>query len=526
MSSAAGRQVAWCNGGWVQSMAMQELLERLEGFGSPRVVLVGDFMLDRWVFGSAERLSLEAPVPVLRRVRQETFAGGAGGIAQAIAALGGKVICIGLIGEDADGAELCRLLAATGADTSRLIRLAGRPTTVQTRYVGLAQQRHARQMLRVDAESAEPPADRVMEMLTAAVRGQMRECDVLALEDCGRGVFSDLHTPRLIAEARKADCAVVVGPAPIQSFRRYRGATMLTANRHEAALASGVGITDQATLERAARQILLDAEAEAVAVTLDKEGALLLCRDGQARRFATRPRAVYDVSGAGDEVLAALAVALAEGCSYDDAVALANLAAGLEVEQFGVVAITRRQILDELRRQVGLRRSKLIDRAVLAGELDRRRKQGQTVVFTNGCFDLLHMGHIRYLQDARSLGACLVVAINSDQSVRRLKGPTRPITGQNERAEMLGALECVDYVTLFDEDTPEALLELLRPEILVKGGSTSVIVGREFVESYGGTVKNLELVEGLSTTKIIEKVLSTHDVEEEKSEAPNPKPET
>ncbi len=220
---------------------------------------------------------------------------------------------------------------------------------------------------------------------------------------------------------------------------------------------------------------------------------------------------MYDITGAGDVLVAMLAVAVTEGCDLDQAAMLANLAGGLEVERFGAVPIRKEEVLDELRRLSGLRGRKVRTRKQLAKELARRRKAGERIVFTNGVFDLLHMGHLRYLRQARQLGECLVVAINSDASARRLKGPTRPVVGQEERAEMLGALECVDYVTLFDEDTPKGLLELLKPDLLVKGGSTDEIVGHEIVEKYGGKVMKLDLVAGLSTTELINRVLATHN---------------
>jgi D-beta-D-heptose 7-phosphate kinase / D-beta-D-heptose 1-phosphate adenosyltransferase len=490
---------------------MQRLLDILAGFGSPRIALVGDFMLDRWVYGSAERLSPEAPVPVLRKVRQKTLTGGAGNTAEAIVALGAQVVCIGVAGADANGDEMVRLLAEAGAGAANLIRQNNRATTVKTRYVGLAQHRHAQQMFRVDEEASDPLSEDVTSVLRSAVRAEIQTCAVLALEDYNKGVLSAERTPEIIADARKAGRPVVVDPALVDDYRRYRGATLLTPNRYEAQLASGIAITDDASLEQAARRIQLIAEVDAVLVTLDKEGAYLLSEKSPGRRIPTRPREVYDVSGAGDEVLAMMAVAISEGCDYDQAAALANVAGGLEVGQFGVVAIQRQEVLDELRRMLGLRGSKRCDRTGLARDLERRRESGQKIVFTNGCFDLLHMGHLRYLREARELGACLVVAINSDRSVQALKGPKRPIIGEDERAEMLGALECVDYVTIFDEETPEALLELLRPDVLVKGGTTPMVVGREIVEGYGGSVRTLSLVDGLSTTKIIERVLAAHD---------------
>ena len=487
---------------------MEALIEILDRFGSQRIVLMGDFMLDRYVYGDAERISPEAPVPVLRRVRQEDLIGGAGNVVQAIVALGGKVASVGVVGKDDDGKKLKGLLDETGANTSQLVRLADWPTTVKTRYVGLAQHRHAQQMFRVDAESPQGIDDKVRANLRSAVRSELQNCKVLALEDYNKGVFSNAHTPQVIADARKVGLTVVVDPARVSDYRRYRGATLLVPNRYEAELAAGEQIRDDESLARAARKIRLATDAEAVVITLDKEGAYLCEGDGPGRRIATRPRSVYDVSGAGDEVLAMLALAMGAGCDLPGAVALANVAGGLAVERFGVVPVTRWEVIDELRSTVGLRGGKVVDRARLKDELARRRRRDQTVVFTNGCFDLLHVGHVRYLRQARELGTCLVVAINSDDSVRRLKGPGRPVIPADERAEMLGALECVDYVTIFDEDTPQALLGLLKPELLVKGGATPVVVGREIVEGYGGTVRTLELVDGLSTTDIINRVVN------------------
>jgi len=470
-------------------------------------------MLDKWVYGTADRLSQEAPVPVLHKVREETLTGGAGNVAEAVTALGGRVLCVGAMGRDAAGDEMAALLEACGAETSAMIRLPDRPTTVKTRYVGLAQHRHAQQLFRVDDESVDPMPETLQASLREAVRGELADCKVLAIEDYNKGVLTDEGTPQLIAAARAAGAIVIVDPALIDDYARYRGATLLTPNRYETERAAGMSITDEASLHAAAKRLLATTEAEMIMVTLDKEGMYLLDGSGVGRHVTTRPRLVYDVSGAGDEVLAALAVALADGWSYDEAAALANEAGGLEVEQFGVVAVKKQDIVEELHRVVGLRDSKVMAREPLGRELARRREGGETVVFTNGCFDLLHMGHVRYLQEARELGACLVVGINSDASVKRLKGPTRPIIGQSERAEMLAALEFVDYVTIFDEDTARETIEVLRPDIFVKGGSTSVVVERDVVEAYGGQVKTLSLVGGLSTTNIIERVLDAHDAE-------------
>ena len=488
---------------------MDALIDRLNALGHPRVLLVGDFMLDRYVYGHVERISPEAPIPVLKVTETEWRTGGSANVAAAVLALGAKVFCIGLLGQDTAAEKLVGMLSVVGGETAGLMRLPGRRTSVKTRYVGLAQHRHQQQMLRVDEEDAEGPAKNVHGTIRAALQGALADCDIVALEDYNKGMFDIENTPHLIEVAKRAGKDVLVDPALIDNYERYYGATVLTPNRYEAELASGVAITDDDSLRLAAERIIDVADAEAVMITLDRQGMYLVRRDGTYERIPhARPRSVYDITGAGDEVLAVLAVTVGGGLDLPAAAALANVAGGLAVERFGVAAITRAEIAEDLRRLIGLRGGKVVDRNRLVVELTRRGRDCERVVFTNGCFDLLHMGHVRYLRQARELGTCLIVAINSDDSVRRLKGPPRPVIGQDERAEMLGSLECVDYVTIFDEDTPHALLGLLRPDILVKGGTTPVIVGREVVEAHGGKVMSMDMVEGLSTTAIIDRIVN------------------
>lgn len=491
---------------------MERLLDIFDGVdatGRLRVVLAGDFMLDEYVHGDVERISQEAPIPVLRVTKRDYRGGGAGNAASAIAALGGRVECVGVVGGDWQANKVIEPLAAVGAGTSGLVALSDRPTTIKTRYVGLAQHKNPHQILRVDDEVTSPlPAD-VAKKLISAVAAALDKDTILAFQDHNKGVLADATAQAMIAAANRVGAKIVVDPAPVANIARYRGATILTPNRHEAALAGGVTITDEASCQKAVRKIIEITGAEAVVITLDAQGSYLGDADG-GRLIPTAPRAVADGTGAGDAVMAMLCVALAGGCDLAAAVELANVAGGLEVERFGVVPVTRDEIRDELRRRIGLRRSKIMDRKRLAQELERIRRDGGRVVFTNGCFDLLHMGHVHYLQQAREHGTCLVAAINSDAGVRRLKGPKRPVIGQEERARMLASLECIDFVTIFDEDTPDALLQLLRPDILVKGGSTDVIVGKDFVESYGGKVQRLDLIAGMSTTDIINRIMETH----------------
>jgi D-beta-D-heptose 7-phosphate kinase/D-beta-D-heptose 1-phosphate adenosyltransferase len=487
---------------------MHRLMERLEQLGQPRVALVGDFILDRYVYGHVERINPEAPVPVLRTTRSESRVGGAGNVAAAAAALGCRISCLGVLGSDPTGGELTDLLTRAGADCSPMLVDPSRPTALKTRYVGLAQHRRAQQMIRIDDESTACLADALREQLAGRLKQLLPDVQALAVEDYNKGLLSDDSTPQLIALARRAEVPVTVDPACIDDYSRYRGATVLTPNRYEASIASGVEIDGDESLDRAG-QILLDAaKAQAVVITLDREGAYLVTRDGSMSFPHARPRNVYEVSGAGDVVLAVITLALAEGCPLEQAVPLANVAGGLEVERFGFVPVTRPEMLEELGRMVGLRGSKVLAPDVLAGELKRRRDDGETVVLTNGCFDLLHVGHVRFLQQARELGSLLVVAINSDESVARVKGPGRPVLDQHQRAEVLAAMECVDYVTVFDEDTPEAIIRALSPDVLVKGSATDVVVGREIVESRGGKVVVTPPTEGVSTTEIITRISS------------------
>jgi D-beta-D-heptose 7-phosphate kinase/D-beta-D-heptose 1-phosphate adenosyltransferase len=488
---------------------MHHLLNRLESFGTPRVLLVGDFMLDRYIYGDIERISPEAPVPVLKVVRRESRVGGAGNVAGSIPGLGGQVRCVGVIGQDDRGRELSALLAAKGVGVDGLVPIGERCTTVKTRMVGLAQHRRAQQVMRLDDEQVEPLSGEILARIATALTDGLAECDVLALEDYNKGVLCHGRTAEWIGAAREQGKPTIVDPALLDSYERYRGCTLLTPNRFEAGRAAGINIQSDGDLPGAVDAILEQTGAEAVVITLDKEGCYLGRAGGAGKLIPTRPRAVYDVSGAGDVVMAMMALSVGAGAPFDEACELANVAGGLEVEKFGVVAIRREEVIAEITHMIGQRGSKVLDRSSLAEELKRRRRNGETIVFTNGCFDLLHMGHVRYLQQARELGTCLIVATNSDDSVRRLKGPSRPIIEQDERAEMLGSLECVDFVTVFSEDTPETLLELLRPDVLVKGGTTAHVVGRDIVEGYGGRVLTLPAVEGLSTTKIIERIGNT-----------------
>lgn len=494
----------------------RELLAVLDRFPGRRVLVVGDFMLDRYVFGDAERISPEAPVPVLRVVERQDRVGGAGSVALNVAALGASVACFGVLGHDSFGERVSRLLADAGADVAGLLRVDDRPTITKTRLVGLAEHRHRQQILRVDDEISGPlsAADhgRLIERIEAAIA----VADVVCLEDYAKGVLSIELCQRVIAAARRVGKPVLVDPPRQRVWDKYRGATLLTPNRAELEIGAGRSLKDDA-VEPAARELLAANDFAALVVTLGRDGALLVRADGPAMHFPTRPRAVYDNTGAGDAVLAMMAVAMAAGASLEEAVPLANIAGGLEVGKFGCVPITRDEVLAELHAgHESSTRAKIRSVGDLVAELTARRQRGEKVVFTNGCFDILHPGHIELLEKSKSLGSVLVVGLNSDASVRSLgKGDDRPIRRQADRARMLAALEAVDFVVLFDEPDPARLIEAVVPDVLVKGSDWAGkgVVGQGFVEARGGRVALVELAEGYSTTGELARIRGVREIE-------------
>jgi D-beta-D-heptose 7-phosphate kinase/D-beta-D-heptose 1-phosphate adenosyltransferase len=509
----------------------QQLLSIVERFAGRQVLLVGDFMLDRYVFGDAERISPEAPVPVLRVVERDDRVGGAGSVALHVLALGARVTCCGLLGKDAFGDRVEGLLRAAAADTRGLLRVADRPTTTKTRLVGLAEHRHRQQLLRVDDEQVRAPCAADAQRLMGQALEAVPACDVVCLEDYGKGLLTADLCAALIAEARRHRRPVLVDPAREPTWERYRGAALLTPNRAELEVgaawarprAAREPVRSNATdddseapggardeIDEAALDVIGRLQLEALLVTLGRDGARLVRRDGSTRHFPTQPRAVYDNTGAGDAVLAMTAVALAAGAELEQAVPLANIAGGLEVSKFGSVPVGRDEVVAELRRGQEAGRGKLRSLGDLREELKVRRQRGESVVFTNGCFDLLHPGHVALIELARALGSLLVVGLNSDASVRaQNKGDDRPVRAQDVRARMIAALQAVDYVVLFDEPSVLPLVQQIAPDVLVKGGEyghAGGVVGREWVEAHGGRVVLVPMIEGFSTTKELERL--------------------
>ena len=486
-----------------------ELIDEMERLGTPRVLVIGDLILDRYVWGDAERISQEAPVILLREDRQETRLGGAANVANMLRGLDAEVTLAGVVGSDADGTLVAEELTRFGVDCSAVVVDADRPTTCKVRFMGRAQHRHPHQMLRVDREVRHPIRTEIAQQLLNSLLPRLHEFQAVLISDYAKGVCTAEVLRPLISAARAAGIPVVADPAAGGDYNLYRGATGVTPNRSETQKATGIDVRSIDAAFTAGRILVEKFGLDMAFVTLDRDGIVLVRQDDEPVHLPTRVREVYDVTGAGDMVLAMFGLGMAAGIEPTKLCRLANVAGGLEVEQVGVVRISRKEILTDLLHGSRRAAGKVCSVEELSRHVSARRKAGQKVVLTNGCFDLLHIGHLSYLQEAAREGDCLIVAINSDQSVRRLnKAPDRPIFDEEYRSQMLAGLESVDYVVIFDEATPHAILRELQPDVLVKGGTyrDEEIVGREVVLGYGGRVKALGVTPGVSTTEIVRRL--------------------
>lgn len=492
---------------------MADLLTTLSSFDAFSALVVGDFMLDEHVHGEASRLSPDAPVPVLQVERTERAGGGASNVSACLSGLGGLVQCCGVIGGDTAGAHLTTAIEAWGCAIDGLVVDSDRPTTVKRNLVGLAQHRHPQKMFRIDIESTAPIAESTMRTLRDRFDTLLASTDVVCIEDYGKGVCTPELCRHIISAARAADVAVLVDPAMIDDYTRYTGATVMTPNRTEAARACAT-LREEAppTDPRDMAELLLEAlELDAILITLDRDGMLVLERGGTAEQVPTVARGVYDVTGAGDMVLAAVAAARAHGVTWVDAARLANAAAGLEVERFGAQPIPLAEVMQEVVRTLIKPSGKVRTRDELVLEVEAHRSAGRRIVLTNGCFDVIHAGHVAYLRDAAEQGDVLVVGVNSDEQVRSMKGENRPIYALQDRLDILAELSCVTYVTAFEEPTAHALIEAVRPDLYVKGGDyrPEEINEYDLVERMGIACRVLAHRPGLGSSDIVDHVRGT-----------------
>lgn len=476
-----------------------------KSIGKQTVLCVGDLMLDEFVYGEVSRISPEAPAPVIAARHSETNVGGAGNVARNIAALGAKCIFVGLVGDDVAAKTLAAELAAEKLIEPVLVVDKDRPTTRKVRFVS---EHFSTHMLRADWELAVPASDATERKLIDAVVKALPRADIVLLSDYAKGVLTARVIRHVIDEAKKLGKRVIVDPKSA-NLAIYRGATLLTPNRKEFAEATRRKIASDADIADASIEALRTADAEAVLVTQSEHGMTLAHRDGALIHVPAQPAKVRDVSGAGDTVVAVLAVTLAAGVDWENALRCAAAAAAVAVSKPGTATVSQ----DELRRKILPHASLTAEEKIASSDsdLDLRvkdwRSEGLRVGFTNGCFDILHPGHVRVLTQARAACDRLIVGLNSDGSVRRLKGADRPVQDERARAEVLAALEAVDLVVIFEDDTPLKLIARIKPSVLVKGGdyTREQVVGHEIVTANGGEIVLVDILPGHSTTSLVKR---------------------
>lgn len=466
----------------------------------PKILVIGDMMIDHYLWGACERISPEAPVQVVDIARETTVLGGAGNVIHNLVALGANVCVSSVIGDDEIGNELRTMLSTLGVSHEGLILQEGRKTSKKSRIVASSQQ-----ILRYDRESKNPISDTSAQAIVAYATQIMGACDIIILSDYGKGVLTPIVTQGIIQTAKALGKKVLVDPKG-KDYTKYHGAYLLTPNKKEASEATTIAIVDEASLHEALLHLKHTCDLACSMITLSEDGIAI--DDGTMRRFPTVAKEVFDVTGAGDTVIASLSFALSSGMRMDEAIPFANRAAAVVVGKIGSATVTLDEI-DEYEASLHQSdsRAHLKTYSEIFEIVTRLKGKNKRIVFTNGCFDILHVGHVKYLQEAKSYGDVLIVGLNTDRSVKVLKGPSRPVNTQEDRAYILGALEAVDYVVLFDDETPYELIKGISPDILVKGGDYEgkTVIGAEF----SGELRLVTFVDGKSTTATIERINAT-----------------
>ncbi len=487
-------------------MDMQYYLDLMKKFKSVRIMAIGDIYLDEYVHGAVTEISLEAPIPVFEVHEKRYNPGAAGNAACNAAALGGQVYMVGVVGADINGGIIRREFEARYVEVSHLVEDPSRPTNTYGKWRAGGHNIPSQEILRTDTPRPKMITGTVEACVIEQIRTLAAQVDAIMIGDQVSATISERVLEVILECAAKYQLVTVADSRARAGF--FQGVTLVTPNDKEAGLAAGIEVTDEATLQQAGKFLL--ARAENVMITLGPGGIACFSRDGVIETVPIRPVNVRDVTGAGDTVTAAATLALSAGGSLHDAAFLGNLAAGIAVTQTGVVTVSNAEVCDALLEGDSIQTDKLKSLEQVRALVKRLKREGRRVVWTNGCFDILHVGHIMYLQEARKEGDVMIVGLNSDASVRQNKGAERPVVNERDRAQVLSALECVDYIIIFDEKTPLPLLEILEPDIYAKGGDytvdTIVQEERRLVESYGGRIAIIPGREGKSTTYIINKI--------------------
>ncbi|MFW9618330.1 MAG: D-glycero-beta-D-manno-heptose-7-phosphate kinase [Sulfurospirillum sp.] len=468
-------------------------MDRLRNY-QPSVLVIGDLMLDHYLWGKCDRISPEAPVQVVDIQKESTVLGGAGNVVNNLLSLGAKVSVLSVVGDDDNGGELLCMLKTLGADVDGIVKQAGRKTSKKSRVIASHQQ-----VVRYDSESKEDITDLSAKELLVQCEKYLKNVDLVLLSDYGKGVLTNQFTSKVIELAHANKKPILVDPKG-EDYSKYRGATLITPNKKEASIATKIAIKDDESLQKAGKLLRESLNLEYAIITLSEDGMAIFGEE--FLKMPTVAREVYDVTGAGDTVLASLGYALSCGLSMKEAASFANAAAAVVVGKLGSATVT----LDEVDAYEHSLRSATAESKIKTKEEILhllKAKKNQKIVFTNGCFDILHVGHVKYLEVAKSFGDMLIVGLNSDNSIKRLKGESRPINPLDDRAYVLASLESVSFVVPFEEDTPLDLIRAIEPDILVKGADYEgkVVVGSEIAKE----VRLVQFVEGKSTTKIIER---------------------
>ena len=472
----------------------------------PRLLVIGDLILDEYIWGAVSRISPEAPVPILETKSENLTLGGAANVANNLVALGCEVHLVGAIGQDEKGDKLLTLIEEKGISSKGIFRFVHRPTTSKIRVVA-----HNQQVLRIDKEDNRPITEETENRIIKYINKALPDMDIVICSDYRKGILTEKVFSAVSHRAKNSKKRVIVDPKS-SDFELYKGATVITPNQFEVEKAVPIKIQDKIDLDRAAEYLLNLTHAEVLLITRGKDGMTLYPNKAKPVDIPTQAKEVFDVTGAGDTVVSVLAMALAVGFNPEDSAWLSNMAASIVVGKVGTAVVTLNEINEYLQEEMLRTAHTVLKLEELKKIVSLAKGTGKTVVFTNGCFDLIHGGHIEFLQKAREKGDLLVVGLNSDRSVKSIKGEGRPIKSEKERANIISALRYVDYITIFDESTPADLIREVRPDILVKGDDYAIdeVVGREIVEGYGAKVELIPIVQGLSTTNIVEKILENH----------------
>ncbi|MDD2896235.1 MAG: D-glycero-beta-D-manno-heptose-7-phosphate kinase [Aliarcobacter sp.] len=464
---------------------------------NPKILVIGDLMIDHYLWGKCERISPEAPVQVVNIDKESSVLGGAGNVINNLRALGSKVDVLSVVGDDLVASELEGLLKDIEVQSNMLIIEENRKTSKKSRLIASQQQ-----VLRYDNESIEDISKNSEKEIVNKLNANILNYDVIILSDYGKGILTTKLTQEIISISNKNKIKVFVDPKG-KDYSKYKGAYTLTPNKKEAIEATSITIKDNETLEKAIKKLKIECNLEVSLITLSESGIAIF--DDKLRIKPTVAREVYDVTGAGDTVIASIAFAIANDMKIDDAIQFANLAAGVVVGKIGSATATLDEIYEY---ESSLNKSNSSSHIKSFEEIETLAKKlhakGKKIVFTNGCFDILHAGHVKYLEEAKSYGDILILGLNADSSVKKLKGPTRPINTQDDRAYILASLESVDYVVIFEEETPYELIKLVQPHILVKGGDYEGkdVVGQDIAQE----LRLVQFVDGKSTTKIIQRI--------------------